>query len=451
MTLLFLAIPLGIALGIFFSKKFGSSALCTSPHGEEDGCSEAHSCANEQGACSENVSAEPEELGLRKSVPELLAGGINNIDDLRAALQCAIELEFSIIPLYLTAEWSIKDQNDPVSDIVHEIAIQEMIHMALACNMLTAIGGKPSLTHRGFVPSYPCKGLPGGIQPDLAVDLRPLSMDSLRVFLEIEYPAGGPIAASGSYPTIGDFYTAIAKAFQTLKPEFVPGIQMEHSFGVGEVFAIKSVEDAVRAIEYIKEQGEGTSQSPMPPESYSGEPSHYYAFKQLVEGRRLQKGSDGKWRFDGAAVAIPTVHSFGPAADNSCDEFNQTLSELLHALQKVWEIGPQEFRKGMQAMGKMRKLGIGLMQRGVRPEFRYNVAGLHNQERKFAMCQNQKSSTGCSTNSKCGGRCAGGKKKPAPQPKPELPKVEPKKFAIGECKCHGECGCKTGATSCGCR
>lgn len=355
MTLLYLAIPVGIALGLLFLKKFGTGQLFAE--------SAADSCASEP-----KPAPEPR----RKTVQELMSSGINTVDDLRAALQCAIELEFAIIPLYLTAEWSIKDQKDPVSEIVHEIAIQEMIHMALACNMLTAIGGKPSLTHGGFVPSYPCKGLPGGIQPNLAVDLQALSMESLKVFLEIEYPSGGPIAADkSSYPTIGDFYTAIAKAFQTVKPEFVSGVQMEHSFGAGEVFAIKSVEDAVRAIEYIKEQGEGTSQTPMPPESYSGEPSHYYAFKQLVEGRRLQKGADGKWRFDGPAVVIPAVHSFAPVTDNSCAEFNQTLADLLQALQKVWEIGPQEFKKGMQAMGKMRKLGIGLMQRGIRPDFRY--------------------------------------------------------------------------------
>lgn len=354
MTVLYLAIPVGLALGLMFLRKFGTRQLCAEP--TNDSCS---------------VEPKPAPASKRKTVQELMSSGINTVDDLRAALQCAIELEFAIIPLYLTAEWSVKDQKDPVSDIVHEIAIQEMIHMALACNMLTAIGGKPSLTHRGFVPAYPCKGLPGGIQPNLTVDLQPLSMDSLKVFLEIEYPAGGPIAADGAYPTIGDFYTAIANAFQKLKPEFVSGIQMEHSFGVGEVFAIKSVEDAVRAIEYIKEQGEGTSQTPMPPESYSGEPSHYYAFKQLVEGRRLQKGADGKWRFDGPAVVIPAVHSFASAADNSCAEFNQTLADLLQALQKVWEIGPQEFKKGMQAMGKMRKLGIGLMQRGIRPDFRY--------------------------------------------------------------------------------
>lgn len=69
------------------------------------------------------------------------------------------------------------------------------------------------------------------------------------------------------------------------------------------------------------------------------------------------------------------------------------------------------------------------------------------------MCKNTKTQTGCSPQSKCGGRCEGGKK-PAPTPVvcPQPPvKVEPKKLVSGECKCHGECGCKTGATSCGCR
>jgi hypothetical protein len=56
-------------------------------------------------------------------------------------LQGAVSLEFSTLPPYLSALWSVKDDLSPVAKSIREIAQEEMLHMALACNMLSAIGG----------------------------------------------------------------------------------------------------------------------------------------------------------------------------------------------------------------------------------------------------------------------------------------------------------------------
>jgi hypothetical protein len=60
---------------------------------------------------------------------------------LRKALQAAVELELSTIPPYLFAMWSIDATVSPVTDLILNIVLEEMGHMGLACNMLTAGGG----------------------------------------------------------------------------------------------------------------------------------------------------------------------------------------------------------------------------------------------------------------------------------------------------------------------
>ena len=64
--------------------------------------------------------------------------------EMQTALQYAIELEHATIPPYLTALYSLKrGTNRAIAGLIRGIVIQEMTHMALAANMLNAIGGGP--------------------------------------------------------------------------------------------------------------------------------------------------------------------------------------------------------------------------------------------------------------------------------------------------------------------
>jgi hypothetical protein len=90
--------------------------------------------------------------------------------------------------------------------------------------MLTAIGATPSIANAAFVPSYPTNTLPGGIPQKLAVDLQPLSLDQLQVFMQIEHPEFPPVAlATGPAPaTIGAFYDTISTGFTAVNPTIDP-------------------------------------------------------------------------------------------------------------------------------------------------------------------------------------------------------------------------------------
>lgn len=131
-----------------------------------------------------------------RTVAQILSGGINSVQDLQESLRMAARLEFSTIPPYLCAEWSIKAETDPnqVAKMLHGIVLQEMLHMGLVLNMLTAIGGQPKIAEADFIPDYPTDGLPGNVHPHLKVDLLPLGTAALDAFMQIEFPEKGPIA-----------------------------------------------------------------------------------------------------------------------------------------------------------------------------------------------------------------------------------------------------------------
>src|SRR5262252_5681872 len=130
------------------------------------------------------------------------------LDWLRQGLQSAVEIELSTLPPYLCGMWSVVSQRGPAYDLIRSVAIEEMLHMGLACNMLTAIGGAPQI-----VQSYQKRiiypgPLPGGVRPELTVYLAGLTQSFLKdVYMEIEYPETGPVvlALGEIYPTIGSF------------------------------------------------------------------------------------------------------------------------------------------------------------------------------------------------------------------------------------------------------
>ena len=112
-----------------------------------------------------------------------------SIEQLRKDLQTALELEHSTIPPYLTALASIKfSYNLEIQNILETVVIQEMMHMALVANILNAVGGKPSLYSKKFLPIYPSR-LPGDVQHDLIVPIEKLSLGLIRnIFMKIEQP-----------------------------------------------------------------------------------------------------------------------------------------------------------------------------------------------------------------------------------------------------------------------
>lgn len=109
---------------------------------------------------------------------------------LRQNLQIAMEIEHATIPTYLTALATIKDNYNPqVQAIFRQILVQEMLHFALAANILNAVGGKPVLFSENFLPLYPTQ-LPGGVMPALQVPIEKCTIALIsNIFMAIEQPS----------------------------------------------------------------------------------------------------------------------------------------------------------------------------------------------------------------------------------------------------------------------
>lgn len=293
-----------------------------------------------------------------------------DIDDLRDALQIAIQLELSTLPPYLIARWTIKDPSDPIAESIMEIRGEEMLHFGLACNLLASIDGFPLIAHSDVVPKYPAP-LPGGVRPGLEVKLRKLSRDQAAVFMEIEYPQHGPITLveSTSLVTIGEFYQKILQDFQRLNPPLVTNRQIEKSFHFGRLFKIDTPKKFAEAIRIINLQGEGSSTSP---EEADGDLAHYYRFGEVFHGRRYVKNEAGRWDYLGDPLPMPAVHDMAdipPGGYRKSDvpdsaiwdlieRFDRAYSDMLHKLQETWHNGtPASLGQAVSAMMDMGTIG----------------------------------------------------------------------------------------------
>ena len=299
--------------------------------------------------------------------------------DIYQYLQGAIELEHSTIPPYLEALYSIKhDKNEIVADLIRSIVIEEMLHMAIAANVLNAIGGAPEINKPDFIPNYPDQ-LPMNVHGGLLVGLAPLSKPLIHdVFMEIEMPEDPkdfPVrlmaTQQAGFATIGLFYTAIIEKLKELGDRiFVgnPSRQVVDNiwFPPAQLFPIHDVDSAVRGLGIIVRQGEGTSDDPLEPD---GEPAHYYRFAEIYNGKRLVPDPtvEEKFSYSGAPIPFdpvgiwdmvinPKVANYpaGSTARAYADRFNGIYTNLLNSLHVTFNGEPQHLAKAIGGMYELR-------------------------------------------------------------------------------------------------
>lgn len=286
---------------------------------------------------------------------------------LHTALDAAVTLEFATLPPYLSAIWSMKDDLHPVAQSLREVLQEEMLHMALVCNMLVAIGGEPKIV--GAVPSYPGK-LPLDVHPELTIPLAGLSEKQLDVFMEIERPKHpghhvslatakeikreDPTPEKGD-ATIGEMYDHTRESFHRLNPT----MSTEHQItGPLAWMVVRNLDEVDKAIGTITQQGEG---SDGPADTGSDDLAHYYRFAEMIEKKQLvyDKGRDAfsfetPIDLDYARDVWPmgSVPEGGytdlvvsdPEVRRLVRGFNATYSKLLDFLQAAWS------KRGGQAM-----------------------------------------------------------------------------------------------------
>jgi len=312
---------------------------------------------------------------------------------LQAALQNALKLEHSTIPPYLYALYSLRrNTNTELAQLIKSVVMEEMLHMAIDCNILNAIRGTPKIDDPHFVPKYPGH-LPGGVEGSLIVGLAAFSKqvvhDTFMVIEEPEEPLHFPVLtlAAPVEPdtTIGQFYAGIVEQIRKLGDGIFTGDpkkQLTTGFGALQTRHIHDVESANEAIQLVIRQGEGTKTSPLDP---AHELAHYYRFAEIYYGKKLIPNPDpGPGRpayvYGGHAIEFnpadvwPVItnpgrnpYKSGSTAFKLNHEFNRTYTSLLSTLQRTFSGEPDQLGPAITLMESMQEQAFVLMATEVVP------------------------------------------------------------------------------------
>jgi hypothetical protein len=282
----------------------------------------------------------------------------------------ASELEHLLMCEYLFAAFSMKEseeeglsleQLDAVrrwERVITGVAVQEMLHLAQASNLLTAIGGMPHFRR----PNLPqrAKYYP----PEVQLVLMPFCEDALRHFIFLERPedfadqdapgfeplgsqfadAHGDelVPVAQNFVTVGLLYRAIEQGMLILANRYgeeqlfvgPPSAQARGDyFHWPELVVVNDLLSAGRAVEFIVEQGEGARGD--------WQESHYGRFLKVLEEylelKRLDPSFEPARPVIPARVRLPRDVNEGPLIGDTrtaavSDLFNGCYEVLIEVL-----------------------------------------------------------------------------------------------------------------------
>jgi hypothetical protein len=233
----------------------------------------------------------------------------------------ASELEHLIMCEYLFAAFSLKESVEEGltpeqlamvrrwERVITGVAVQEMLHLAQASNLLTAIGGMPHFRR----PNFPQRAryYPPGVQ----LALLPFGEDALHHFIFLERPedasdedapefapiapgfavahGGELVPVAQNFATVGMLYRAIEQGMGALATRYGEerlfiGPRSAQARGAAfhwpDLVAVANLGSATNAIEFIVEQGEGARGD--------WRDSHYGRFLKVLDEYRAAKQED---------------------------------------------------------------------------------------------------------------------------------------------------------------
>ncbi len=313
----------------------------------------------------------------------------------------AAELEHAIMCQYLFGAFSLKQSTDEGitkqqlravdrwRKTISHIAAQEMLHLALVQNLLSAVGAAPHLER----PNLPQPA--GHYPPGVILTLLPFGDAALRHFMFLERPEGMdladapglaaveravPVMQEGEivprlqdFATIGHLYRSIEEGIKQLCAKYgerwlfvgpVEAQASESHFGWSDLIQVVDATSAQRAIDTILEQGEG-------PRGH-WKRAHFGSFVDVLEDYQRHKDADPG--FEPARPVLPATvrpsertDSFplieDPYTARCADLFNVSYEVLLQTLTRYFahteETEPQ--------LATLAQVTLGLMLNVIKP------------------------------------------------------------------------------------
>ncbi len=306
----------------------------------------------------------------------------------------AAELEHALMCEYLFAAFSLKREGlsaeqqalvERWRSVVVGVAVQEMMHLAITANLLTALGASPHLSRPNL--PQPARHYPPGIR----LALLPFGEEALRHFLYLERPEGmvlddapGLDALGAAAPlmdpdeivprlqdfaTVGHLYRSIEAGFAHLADKFgearlfvgPPQAQVTAAlFGWPELQPVTDVASATAAVEAIVEQGEG------PRGEWTH--AHFGRFKRVLDEYLAAIATDPTFTPAHPAVAasvrddrLPLITD--PITARAADLSNVVYEVLLLLLYRLFA----RIDETDEQVAALADVGIGLMRDALTP------------------------------------------------------------------------------------
>ena len=258
--------------------------------------------------------------------------------DLLYLLAQASELEHSLACQYLFTAFSLKERTDegitPVQqrmignwrDQIIGIAVQEMLHLALASNLLTAIGGAPYFHRANFPQSKTYTSL------NLRFELAPFSEDTLQRYICFELPQDFQPAQGETdwnavcaqvqaghefllaqpllpkkldFRSIGELYGLIGEGFAEIESRLLAngttlftGPPEAQATGIWpELVMVNNADSAKQVVDLIVAQGEGTPTDQVH--------NHFRMFVKILDEYRAELQNNPAFHRPGRSSRIP--------------------------------------------------------------------------------------------------------------------------------------------------
>jgi Ferritin-like len=291
---------------------------------------------------------------------------VDSREELVYLLGQACEIEHGLLCEYLYAQFSLKrDVTEGVTaaqlvrmqaweQTIIDVTKQEMLHLALATNILTAIGAAPHFDR----PNFPI--LSGWYPRDVEIALLPFGERALRHFVFLERPEGMSLrdaegftpqeaqqsldvdatnltAVAEDWHTVGHLYRGIEAGLVHLverdgEAEIFIGPSSAQAttqvFEWPELTAVTNLESAQRAIAVIVEQGEGARGDWVN--------SHFGKFVGIIEDYLSVRASDST--FEPARPVMPAFLHRPPDVEGAtliADPLTRRVAALFNAMYEV--------------------------------------------------------------------------------------------------------------------
>jgi len=316
-------------------------------------------------------------------------------------LREAAELEHTILCEYLFAAFTMKQRTDEGltaaqleavdrwRKTILTVAKQEMLHLTLVQNLLTAIGAAPHLSR----PNLPtaAKHFPAGVQ----IALIPFGEQALRHFLFLERPEGlslddpdakiaierarpfmsddDIVPAPQSFETVGHLYRAIDIGFAWLTSRLGANVlfigpsvaQTGPELMKWEgLVAVTDLASAHAAIDIIVEQGEGATGD--------WREAHFGTFLKIYDEYLSLRKDDPS--FEPARPVLPghvRPHRYGDPMPLIDDPLTRRVADLFNVVNEVMLLALTRFfahtDETPEQLATLESLGVGLMFAAIKP------------------------------------------------------------------------------------